>query len=465
MTTTLKQEDDGRGTPKDMEQEEVFHDVNNDQNGFLPTLSGPEWREMHILLEITYKSKTEATTSPKKHLALLHEMYQSFPKDELIIYDNKSRKINRETCEKWTDIEAYKACFNIHDGYGRHIVIFRIRATQRFGTIKRDKGVWKKLLDTGCYLKRHHWPEDKWQITTLGFICLMDPSRHQGDDVREHIIKLAKKEKCHQKNGEKFKLIAERFKFQHKGTNATHAFGIQCLKEDTTAVDDLMKGVYRENKTYVKNKLKKAHKDAYVKAMILQNVYLTKVNTVVLVGITRLMMEHLCPLLLQVEVIDYVAATTKTDTIGRWDIICVDATHNQIIELLNENLDEWLEISGDKSERPPTFPEPGVQTQTNQSDEDSSEGGVSYLSSSAGSYEIAAENYDSNLFREDPSSRMFSGVSWAQVASRNPQGSTASSQPKSEVSGLTTQNQATNNKTYDDMKNDLTTKSQALQIK
>ena len=121
----------------------------------------------------------------------------------------------------------------------------------------------------------------------------MDPSRHQGDDVREHIIKLAKKEKCHQKNSEKFKLIAERFKFQHKGKNATHVFGIQCLKEDTTAVDDLMKGVYRENKTYVKNKLTKAHKDAYVKAMILQNVYLTKVNTVVLVGITRLMMEHI----------------------------------------------------------------------------------------------------------------------------------------------------------------------------
>jgi hypothetical protein len=94
---------------------------------------------MHILLELTYKSNAEATTSPAKHLELLHEMNQSFPKDELVMFNNKGRKINHETCTECTDIEAYQECFNINDGYGRHIVIFPIRTTQQFGTIKCDK--------------------------------------------------------------------------------------------------------------------------------------------------------------------------------------------------------------------------------------------------------------------------------------------------------------------------------------
>jgi hypothetical protein len=102
-----------------------------------------------------------------------------------------------------------------------------------------------KLLATGSYLKHHHWPEDKWQITTLGFLCLMDPSRHQEDDTREHIIQESKRGKCNTKEGERFKLVPEHFKFKHKGNTTTHAFGIQCLKEDATAVDTMLKNTYR----------------------------------------------------------------------------------------------------------------------------------------------------------------------------------------------------------------------------
>jgi hypothetical protein len=58
----------------------------------------------------------------------------------------------------------------------------------------------------------------------------MDPSRHQEDDTQEHIIQESKRGKCNTKEGERFKLVPERFKFKHKGNTTTHAFGIQCLK-------------------------------------------------------------------------------------------------------------------------------------------------------------------------------------------------------------------------------------------
>jgi hypothetical protein len=130
MASNELPEGDGRRTTQDTDGDEVFHDTNPADTDFSPMLSGAEWREMHILIEITYKGKEEAEKSPEKHLSILHEMYESFPKKELIIYDNFGAKVNREACKNWTDMEAYKETFNIHDGYGRHIVIFRIRTTQ-----------------------------------------------------------------------------------------------------------------------------------------------------------------------------------------------------------------------------------------------------------------------------------------------------------------------------------------------
>jgi hypothetical protein len=97
---------------------------------------------------------------------------------------------------------------------------------------------------------------------------------------------VSKRDKCTTKEGERFKLVPERFKFKHKGNTTTHAFGIQCLQEDATAVDTMLKNPYCDSLTYVKNKLKKAHKDAYVNGLIVQNVYLSKVNTVIIVGLT-----------------------------------------------------------------------------------------------------------------------------------------------------------------------------------
>ena len=151
MAVSADGEGNGTGKPAETEGEVEFHDADTDPTAFTPTLSGPEWREMHVLLEITYKTQAEASTYPTKHLAILTSRYDTFPKDELIIYDNKSRKINQETCGTWTDLEAYNACFNIYEGYGRQIVIFRICTTQRFGNIKRAKPVWEQLRTTGCY--------------------------------------------------------------------------------------------------------------------------------------------------------------------------------------------------------------------------------------------------------------------------------------------------------------------------
>jgi hypothetical protein len=226
----------------------------------------------------------------------------------------------------------------------------------------------------------------------------------------------------------------------------------------------MLKNTYRDFLTYVKSKLKKAHKDAYVNGMIVQNVYLSKVNTVVIVGLTRRKMGQLREKLLAIKGIDYVAATPKTATIRRWDILTTDSKHKHIVAILEENLSKWLEVCTDPAEPPPDFPVPGIQTRTTRDNDDGSEdsdGGVSYLSSSAGSNANALSFFDRDEFREEPTNRILTDMSWAQVAGNRTQtGSTGSSQPtQSEISGLTNPAlQATATKKYGDMEQRLNAK-------
>jgi hypothetical protein len=76
------------------------------------------------------------------------------------------------------------------------------------------------------------------------------------------------------------------------------------------------RGLPRDPLSYIKSKLKKSHKNAYVNAMVLQNVYLTKANTVVILQIMRRMMEQLWPKLLTAMAMDYISATCETYFIG-----------------------------------------------------------------------------------------------------------------------------------------------------
>jgi hypothetical protein len=161
-----------------------------------PTLTGAEWQEQHLLIKITYNDRNEARMSPQKHMMILKALGNSFDATKLEIFDNKNRKISLKACREMTKIEHYESHFTIHQGKGRHFVIFRVLTTVSFQSLKRDGAVLATLKKTGSYLKRHHWGPDKWDIVTLGFIIEMDPGRHMADEVREQILELSTAKEC-----------------------------------------------------------------------------------------------------------------------------------------------------------------------------------------------------------------------------------------------------------------------------
>jgi hypothetical protein len=153
--------------------------------------------------------------------------------------------------------------------------------------------------------------------------------------------------------------------------------------------------------------------------------------------------------------VTYVAATTRTDTIGRWDVITLEHQQESLEKTIEEQLDAWILETPINHDPPETFPPAGIQSKSaRKKDNESSVGGVSYLSSSAGSYDSVVEDYnDQASYHAPPSSGVISGLSWAQAALKNIKTpSTAGSQPTaSNILELTLPTTTIQNKRYDEM--------------
>jgi hypothetical protein len=178
--------------PDDDPTMKEFHDATTVHTGKTPTLTGAEWKETRIMLEITYKNHTKARTSRQKRMVVLKALGTAFNSTELEIYDNNNRKVSLEVCKKMQNIQHYKSHFKIHQGNGCHYVIFCILSSICFQGLKCESAVLSTQNKTGSYMKCHHWVQDQWDLVTLGFLLKMDPGNHLSDEVREQIIKLAK---------------------------------------------------------------------------------------------------------------------------------------------------------------------------------------------------------------------------------------------------------------------------------
>jgi hypothetical protein len=443
---------------------EEFHDAATVIAGSGMNLNGDVKNEIYISVEITYRGNAEAKTSPSKHLQLINALGGAFDKTELDMYNIKGKKVVREAAQQWQGIKDYDKHFKMQQGNNRHYVIFRVLTTKKFGDLKRAPEVWKVLNSTGSYMKRHQWNIDQWDIITLGFLIEIDPSRHLSEEVREYVVGLSKRAGCFTEKGCNFRLIPERFKFNNKREPfTTYAYAIQCPRDAAKAVDELMKNTFRDDgQTYVKLKMKKSHPSSYSNAMTLQNRYLSHVRTITIVGITRTTMKILKHTLLMNKEINFVAATNKTDATGRWDVITLEYCQEKLQSWLEEKLDQLLQDCPSESfhDRPEHFPEPGIQSRKARAEEEeSSQGDVSYLSSSAGSYDSVVQDYDDQAnYQEEPGNGIIKGKTWAQAVARNPQAaSTSSSHPtQSNISELTTPTAAQQNKRYDAMEKRLT---------
>ena len=97
---------------------EEFHDAETVHTGEIATLTGAEWKEMYLLIKMTYNDRSEAKSSPQKHMNILKAMGNAFDNTELELYDNRNRKLSLEACCGMMNLQHYESHFTIHQGNG-----------------------------------------------------------------------------------------------------------------------------------------------------------------------------------------------------------------------------------------------------------------------------------------------------------------------------------------------------------
>jgi hypothetical protein len=86
--------------------------------------------------------------------------------------------------------------------------------------------------------------------------------------------------------------------------------------------------------------------------------------------------------------------------------------------IIDTYLDTWLESTATDLDHPEDIRDPGIQTRVTNARENSSEGDVSYLSTSAGTYDSMIENEGDEEYNKAPTQKSknfagISGLSWA----------------------------------------------------
>ncbi len=352
-----------------------------------------EMIEISIRFEITLKNDNDRGVH-LRHAATLRSMEQAFKEEEFEIIDNHNRRVTLQNYPTWTKLEHYKKHFKIHTLPGKkgrqdkYYVIHRVRTTLALATIRNDRKVFSTLQENDVYLRRHFFKEDEWDLVNLGFILEFDPSKYLRDDARKMVLELAKNEECLTQAGERFQLVAGTpFTYLSGNKYTTKAYTIQCLRNDSRAVDEMLKKTYHSTCCYVKFRMQRSNKQAFAKAIQAMNQYLNTIRVIPVVGITRIMMQELGEKIHGIEGIFDVIPAKSTEINGRWNIITDSHHFYATLKLVRTNLLPWIETLHTSDEPPAEFPTIRVTARVNDdNDDESSDGEQSYLSTSALSY-------------------------------------------------------------------------------
>jgi hypothetical protein len=135
--------------------------------------------------------------------------------------------------------------------------------------------------------------------------------------------------------------------------------------------------------------MKKRLSKVVTKAILKQNQLIADLFVVIIIGVSRTVMQEL-KVSLQKDVAGFVGVsdTQYTDTTGRWRILVKARTFHKTRKYIATNLQVWLDSYPDHihDTTPTNYPKPQVNQRYTDDDGDNSSGQASYMSSCAQSY-------------------------------------------------------------------------------
>ena len=195
------------------------------------------------------------------------------------------------------------------------IVVHRVELDQPYHQIKQNGTILESLKTNKCFIWKHSWPEQVWNIVTIGFLSGISP-KHQGKEtVKRHLTDNNNPPPKYELGATTIKTIQDGIPF------STFAYEVQCKETDTEiACDYLTKTGQTMNITLMKHKWRYTNPNVYINGIKKQNEFIQNIRTIPVYGITREAMERIYDTLITKEEIIEISQTAKTTEYGRWNV-------------------------------------------------------------------------------------------------------------------------------------------------
>ena len=297
--------------------------ANDDNENEKAVAEGITHYEFAIRIKIKAMNKDEAHQQHKQLLSTIQREYQHF---RLYSKSNNIVEISEATSNHFQYNEVGK-----HRKY--YIVVHGIELECPYHKIKQNENIFQSLKHNNCYIQQHVWPENEWNIVTIGFLSGISPKHQSKEMTKRNLINT-------DKNPPKYELAAAHIKTTMNGVSfTTFAYEVKCIQKDTEAVCDYLTEVGKSNDVaLLKHKWKHTNSDVYINGIHKQNELLQNIRTIPIYGIDDATMNSLYDTLISKEKIINVAATNKTTEYGRWNVYTLMENFGSTTEWLQNNL-------------------------------------------------------------------------------------------------------------------------------
>jgi hypothetical protein len=353
-----------------------------------------EMEEQGLRFEIPYRKGHASDDDTKLHAQLLKLLTNAFDENELRVYNNKNKKVKDFEEKKWEDNNYYKTHFDAHvDTQQRKTVVaHRIHSKLSISNLKGEPTVIAFLKRTNTYLRAHYWKEDELELKDIGFLLSYVPTKHSKTFVQNDMIQRTEALlEIDWAEVPPFQLIHAQPKVKLTGKNKalmTHAYSVQVKTKDAPAMNKFMRLIYGDEHLYMPYNMKRQFPKAVAQAIVKQNKLIAETYVIVLVGVSRDIMNELqAKILEETTGATAISDTHRTDKTGRWYVIIQEKAFMKGRKLIAANLHKWIRAypAALHETTPDTFPPPQVNQKYADDDDDSS-GHASYMSSCAQSY-------------------------------------------------------------------------------
>jgi hypothetical protein len=321
-----------------------------------------ERKRQEKTLKFRFKPSTSMSGQVNPSVVHLHwiALIQEAFGDKVHIFDNNNKVLPTVDLVRWDQVQ-HQHHFKIHrqtpndsnnyeesatqqtfsNAKKAQLIIHRIQTTVTLREIKNAPKVRKLLVDNSCYLYEHHWQENVWNTTHLGFMVGIDPQYY---DVDQATMKISSEihKKLPRTKVPPIRLVFSAPQVRTDDFYATtKAYAIETEKSTSLTMMQILKETYHGNATFVPFQLRSKNTEAYVRFIRQQSRILASHHVIILQNIGPDAMFYLVD---HIQALPGVMDVTPSKTVennGNYRILVQQAQFNKLRRSLMKNLTQW----------------------------------------------------------------------------------------------------------------------------